>query len=86
MVAGIVSSLLGGLLSLFILALGLLPTIDVSALPVALPEPVSRALSALNWFVPVDTLISVLTLWIALLLVLNAVLLIVHVVQSVTKA
>ena len=85
MVASALSGLLGGLLSLFGLLLGLLPTIDVSALPVALPEPVSRTLSALNWFVPVDTLLGVMTVWIGLLLFFNAFLMVVHVVQSVSR-
>ena len=85
MVSSVLGTLIGGILALFMLVLGLLPTIDVSTLPIALPEPVSRSLSAINWFIPVDTLLTVLTVWIGLLIVLNAVLLIMHVVQSVTK-
>lgn len=85
MVASALSGLLTGLLSLFGLLLGLLPTIDVSALPVAIPAPIAQSLAALNWFVPVGTLLSVLTLWIALLLAFNAFLLVAHVLQAVTR-
>lgn len=85
MVASALSTLVGSIASLFLLALGLLPTIDVSALPIALPAPVSQALAALNWFVPVGTLVSIMMLWIGLLIAYNAFLMVSHIVQSLTK-
>lgn len=85
MLASALSTLVGSIVSLFLLALGLLPTIDVSALPIALPAPVSHALAALNWFVPIGTLVGIMTLWIGLLLAYNSFLMVSHVLQSLTK-
>lgn len=85
MLASVLSTLVGSIASLFLLALGLLPTIDVSSLPILLPAPVTQALSALNWFIPFGTLVSVMTLWIGLLLAYNTFLMVFHIVQSLTK-
>lgn len=71
MIADFLGFITGGALSLVLLLLGLLPTVDVSSLPIALPEPVAQALAALNWFVPIGDMISMLTWWIALLVAVN---------------
>lgn len=85
MISGIISFLTGGALNLLILLLGLLPTVDVSALPIAVPEPVSAALGALNWFVPIGDLIAILNWWIALIIAANVFLFVKRLLDSVRK-
>lgn len=71
MLSALVGTLLGAAFNLLFLALGLLPTIDVDSLPLAVPAPVADALGALNWFVPIGDLITILTVWIAAVLAVN---------------
>ncbi len=72
MVANIVFGVFSLFMSLVLFLLGLLPVVDFGAFGVIVPPQVSAALSALNWFVPMGTLSLILTVWIGLLLALNA--------------
>lgn len=67
----LLDTVLGSALNLLLLVIGLLPAVDVSALPIAVPESVRGVLSALNWFVPIDDLTTILTVWIGLLIAAN---------------
>lgn len=70
-ISALVDTVLGSALNILLLVIGLLPAVDVSALPIAVPESVQRVLSALNWFVPIGDLITILTVWIGLLIAAN---------------
>ncbi|MCR2036159.1 hypothetical protein [Adlercreutzia mucosicola] len=85
MISAIVGTLLGSAVQLVLLVLGLLPTIDVSALPVAVPDSVRGVLSTLNWFVPFGDLVGILTVWIGLVLALNVALAVAQVVSIVSR-
>ena len=65
MISALLDTVLGSALNILLLVIGLLPAVDVSALPIAVPE------SALNWFVPIGDLITILTVWIGLLIAAN---------------
>lgn len=82
MVSGLIDFVLGAGLQLVLLLLGLLPTIDVASLPIQPPDLVSDALGALNMFVPIGDMITILTVWVAAVLVLNAVLAISSLISS----
>ena len=71
MISVLLDTVLGSALNLLLLVIGLLPAVDVSALPIAVPESVRGVLSALNWFVPIDDLTTILTVWIGLLIAAN---------------
>lgn len=71
MISALVDTVLGSALNILLLVIGLLPAVDVSALPIAVPESVQGVLSTLNWFVPIGDLITILTVWIGLLIAAN---------------
>lgn len=62
---------MGGGLQLALLLLGLLPSVDVASLPLAVPQAVADVLTSLNWFVPVGDLLTILSVWIGLVLAVN---------------
>lgn len=82
MVSGLIDFVLGAGLQLVLLLLGLLPTIDIASLPIQPPNLVSDALGALNMFVPIGDMITILTVWVAAVLVLNVVLAISSLISS----
>lgn len=82
MVSGLIDFVLGAGLQLVLLLLALLPAIDIASLPIHPPELVINALGALNFFVPVGDLLTILTMWIGLVLVLNVVLAISSLISS----
>ena len=82
MVSSLLDFVLGAGLQLVLLLLGLLPAIDISSLPIHPPQLVSDALGALNFFVPIGDMLTILTVWIGLVLVLNVVLAISGLISS----
>ena len=64
MITGLVDLIMGGGLQLALLLLGLLPSVDVASLPLAV-------LASLNWFVPIGDLLTILSVWIGLVLSVN---------------
>lgn len=85
MIAGILDFIFGGALSLVLLLLGLLPTVDLSQLPLEMPQGVQDALGALNWLVPIGDLITILSWWVGLLLAVNVFLVVSHIIGMVKK-
>lgn len=85
MISAILGTLLGSAVQLVLLVLGLLPTVDVSSLPVAVPESVRGVLSTLNWFIPFGDLVFILTVWIAAVLAVNVALAVAQVVQMMAR-
>ena len=85
MLSALVDSLLSGGMHVLVLLLGLLPSIDVSSLPLAVPDAVSNALGNLNWFIPIGDLLSILSVWIGLLLAVNIAIFVMGIVSSVKK-
>lgn len=71
MITGLVDLIMGGGLQLALLLLGLLPSVDVASLPLAVPQAVADVLTSLNWFVPVGDLLTILSVWIGLVLAVN---------------
>lgn len=82
MVSSLLDFVLGAGLQLVLLLLGLLPAIDIASLPIQPPQLVSDALGALNFFVPIGDMITILTVWVGLVLVLNVVLAISNLISS----
>lgn len=82
MLSGLIDFVLGVGLQLVLLLLGLLPAIDIASLPIQPPQLVSDTLGALNFFVPIGDMITILTVWIGLVLVLNVVLAISSLISS----
>lgn len=72
----------GAGLQLALLLLGLLPTVDVTALPIAPPSEVVAVLGMLNMFVPVGDLLAILTVWIGLVLAVNVAFAVANLVNS----
>lgn len=85
MIAGILDFIMGGALNLVLLLIGLLPAVSLDSLPLAMPGPVRDALGALNWFVPVGDLITILSWWIGLLLVVNGAIVVAKILEIVRK-
>lgn len=85
MIASVLDFITGGALRLVLLLVGLLPTVSFDDLPLEMPEAVRDAMGALNWFVPVGDMITMLTWWIGLLLAVNAVLLVSRILDIVRK-
>lgn len=83
MITWIVDFVTGGALQLVLLLLSLLPAVDISSLPLAMPQGVAAALGALNWFVPVGDLITILTAWAGLVLAVNVAMVVQRVVFTV---
>lgn len=82
MVSSLLDFVLGAGLQLVLLLLGLLPAINIASLPIQPPQLVSDALGALNFFVPIGDMLTILTVWIGLVLVLNVVLAISNLISS----
>lgn len=82
MVSSLLDFVLGAGLQLVLLLLGLLPAIDIASLSIQPPQLVSDALGALNFFVPIGDMLTILTVWIGLVLVLNVVLAISNLISS----
>ena len=82
MVSSLLDFVLGAGLQLVLLLLGLLPAIDIASLPIQPSQLVSDALGALNFFVPIGDMLTILTVWIGLVLVLNVVLAISNLISS----
>ena len=82
MVSSLLDFVLGAGLQLVLLLLGLLPAIDIASLPIQPPQLVSDALRALSFFVPIGDMLTILTVWIGLVLVLNVVLAISNLISS----
>ncbi len=85
MISGILDFIFGGALGLVLLVLGLLPTVSLADLPLQAPQPVLDAMAALNWFVPIGDMITIISWWVGLLIIVNAVLLIVRILEIVGK-
>ena len=85
MISAILGTLLGSAVQLVLLVLGLLPTIDVSALPVAVPESVRGVLSTLYWFIPFGDLVFIVTVWTAALLAVNVALAVAQVIRMMAR-
>lgn len=83
MITGLVDLIMGGGLQLVLLLLGLLPAVDLSSLPLAVPEGVAAALGALNWFIPVADLITILSVWVGLVLAVNVAMVVQRVIATV---
>ena len=71
MISALLDTVLGSAINLLLLVIVLLPAVDASSLPLAVPDSVRGVLSALNWFVPIGDLITILTVWIGLLIAAN---------------
>ena len=82
MISALLDTVLGSALNLLLLVIGLLPAVDVSALPIAVPESVQDVLSALNWFVPIGDLITILTVWIGLFVAVNVAMIVYEAVRT----
>lgn len=85
MISAILDFITGGAASLLGLLMSLLPSVDVSSLPIAVPSQVSGVLGFLNVFIPVGDLLTILTWWAALVVFFNAFKIVSSVVRSVTK-
>lgn len=83
MITGLVDIVMGGGLQLVLLLLGLLPAVDLSSLPLAVPEGVAAALGTLNWFIPVADLITILSVWVGLVLAVNVAMVVQRVIATV---
>lgn len=85
MISTILGFITGGAASLIGLLLALLPTVDIQSLPIAMPSEVSYVLSMLNVFIPFGDLVSIITWWALLILLLNVFMIVRSVVSNVTK-
>lgn len=85
MIASILDFVTGGALQLVLLVLGLLPTVSLQDLPLQMPQSVTDAMGALNWFVPVGDMISIVSWWVGIILAVNAALLVVRILEMVRK-
>lgn len=81
------SSILGfistGALSLLGILLSLLPTVDISSLPLGIPSEVSNVLGMVNVFIPISDLIAIISWWALLIIVLNVFYIVKSVFESV---
>lgn len=82
MIGTLLDFVTGAGLQLVLLLLGLLPTVDVTALPIAPPPAVVSVLGMLNMFVPIGDLLTILTVWVGLVLAVNVALAIANLVNS----
>lgn len=85
MISGILDFIFGSALHLVLLLLGLLPTVSLADLPLQMPQAIRDAMGALNWFVPIGDMITILSWWIGLLVLVNAVILIARILEIVGK-
>lgn len=73
MISFISDIVISGILGIALFIFGLFPTINPDDFIFQAPEGVREALGALNWFVPVSDLMVIFGIWLALVLVANAV-------------
>ena len=73
MISLISDIVISGILGIALFIFGLFPTINPDDFIFQAPEGVREALGALNWFVPVSDLMAIFGIWLALVLVANAV-------------
>lgn len=73
MISFISDIVISGILGIALFIFGLFPTINPDDFIFQAPEGVREALGALNWFVPVSDLMAIFGIWLALVLVANAV-------------
>lgn len=85
MLSTILSFIGGGALSLVGLLLGLLPTVNISSLPIAMPTEVTGVLGMLNVFIPFGDLITIITYWATLVLALNVFYIVKSIFDKVSK-
>lgn len=85
MISAIITFLTGGAASIIGLLLSLLPTVDISSLPIAIPTEVSGVLGMVNVFVPFGDLIAIITWWALFILLFNAFIIVRSVIANVTK-
>ena len=83
MITGEIDLIIGNGIQFFVLLLGLLPTININDLPIQAPEAVQNVLGAVNWFVPIGDLITILTVWIFAILALNIAIIVIRLFNSV---
>lgn len=83
MITGAIDLIIGNGIQFFVLLLGLLPTININDLPIQAPEAVQNVLGAVNWFVPIGDLITILTVWIFAILALNIAIIVIRLFNSV---
>lgn len=83
MITGAIDLIIGNGIQFFVLLLGLLPTININDLPIQAPEAVQNVLGAVNWFVPIGDLITILTVWIFAVLALNIAIIVIRLFNSV---
>lgn len=85
MVSSILSFITGGAAMLIGILLSLLPSVNLSSLPILLPSQVTSVLGMVNVFIPFADLVTIITWWIALVLAYNVFMIVRSVVSSVTK-
>lgn len=85
MLSAVFDTVIGSALKIILMVLALLPTIDIASLPISAPEPVQDALGALNWFVPIGDLVTILTVWIGAILAVNVAMIIYQALSSVRR-
>lgn len=73
MISFVSDIVISGILGIALFIFGLFPSINPDDFIFAAPEGVRDALGALNWFVPVSDLMAIFGIWLALVLVANAV-------------
>lgn len=73
MISFISDIVISGILGIALFIFGFFPTINPDDFIFQAPEGVREALGALNWFVPVSDLMAIFGIWLALVLVANAV-------------
>lgn len=73
MISFISDIVISGILGIALFIFGLFPSINPDDFIFQAPEGVREALGALNWFVPVSDLMAIFGIWLALVLVANAV-------------
>lgn len=83
MISSIMEFVSGGALSLVSLLLSLFPVVDVSSLPIAVPDWISDSLGLINYFVPIGTMITIITVWASAILAVNASRVLTRIIKSV---
>ena len=73
MISFISDIVISGILGIALFIFGLFPAINPDDFIFSAPEGVRDALGALNWFVPISDLMAIFGVWLALVLVANAV-------------
>lgn len=73
MISFVSDIVISGILGIALFIFGLFPTINPDDFIFQAPDGVREALGALNWFVPVSDLMAIFGVWLALVLVANAV-------------